>query len=106
VRVRIDGASHSRGRLRASGYDEWHAKPVAFVSYGHGSLGIYAVEQLRTVFTELHVVTMRDGVGFNLMTNEPFNTDQSRSAATAMFNQLDWWGRALRHARHTRPYAA
>ena len=48
-------------------YDEWRAKPVAFVSYGCRSEGMYAVEQLRSVFTELHAVTMRDGVGFNLL---------------------------------------
>ena len=88
------------------GYDEWRAKPVAFVSYGCGSVGLYAVEQLRTVFTELHVVTMRDGVGFNLMAGEPFETDRSAAAAAAMLDQLTWWGHALRDARSTRPYVA
>ncbi len=43
-------------------YEPWHAKPVAFVSYGGASGGIRAVEQLRQVFAELHAVTLRDGV--------------------------------------------
>jgi NAD(P)H-dependent FMN reductase len=88
------------------GYDEWRAKPAGFVSYGCGSVGLYAVEQLRTVFTELHVVTVRDGVGFNLMADKPFDTDRSAAAATAMLDQLTWWGLALRDARGTRPYVA
>src|SRR5215475_1789314 len=44
--------------------EEWHAKPVAFVSYGGVSGGIRAVEQLRQVFAELHVVSIRDSVSF------------------------------------------
>ena len=43
---------------------EWHAKPVAFVSYGGVSGGLRAVEQLRLVFAELHAVTIRDSVSF------------------------------------------
>ena len=88
------------------GYDEWRAKPVGFVSYGCGSVGLYAVEHLRTVFTELHVVTVRDGVGVNLMAAEPLDTDHSAAAATAMLDQLTWWGLALREARRARPYVA
>jgi NAD(P)H-dependent FMN reductase len=42
-------------------YDEWHAKPVAFVSYGCDSVGLHAMYRLRTAFTALHVVTMHDG---------------------------------------------
>jgi NAD(P)H-dependent FMN reductase len=43
---------------------QWHAKPVAFVSYGGVSGGLRAVEQLRQVFAELHAVTVRDAVSF------------------------------------------
>ena len=43
---------------------QWHAKPVAFVSYGGISGGLRAVEQLRLVFAELHAVTIRDSVSF------------------------------------------
>lgn len=45
-------------------YDEWQAKPVAFVSYGGISGGLRAVEQLRLVFAELHAMTIRDTVSF------------------------------------------
>jgi NAD(P)H-dependent FMN reductase len=93
-------------------YDEWRAKPVGFVSYGCGSEGLYAVEQLRVVFTELHVVTMRNGVGFDLLdggfdtTGQPRDPDRSGRAVTAMLDQLTWWGLALRDARAARPYVS
>lgn len=45
-------------------YSQWHAKPVAFVSYGGISDGLRAVEQLRLVFAELHAVTVRDSISF------------------------------------------
>ncbi|CCH30698.1 NAD(P)H-dependent oxidoreductase [Actinosynnema sp. NPDC047251] len=87
-------------------YDEWHAKPAAFVSYGYRSEGVYAVEQLRTVFTELHVMTMRNGVGVNLLDDEPLDSEQRRRAATTMLDQLTWWAVALRDARHAHPYVS
>ena len=43
-------------------YEEWHAKPVAIVSYGRESGGLYAAAQLRQVFTELQAVTIRNTV--------------------------------------------
>ncbi|MGV9311069.1 NADPH-dependent FMN reductase [Streptomyces sp. NPDC003691] len=84
-------------------YDEWQAKPVAFVSYGHGSCGLHAVEHLRSVFTELHTVTLRNGVAINLL-DEPL-TGRDRSIAL-MLDQLGWWGTALREARAARPYVS
>jgi NAD(P)H-dependent FMN reductase len=93
-------------------YDEWQAKPVGFVSYGCGSHGLYAVEQLRTVFTELHAVTMRNGVGFDLLnggldgTGRPRDAESSGRAVTTMLDQLTWWGLALREARAARPYVS
>jgi NAD(P)H-dependent FMN reductase len=87
-------------------YDEWQAKPVGFVSYGSGSDGVYAVEQLRTVFTELQTVAVRDSVRFNLLEGHPLDTDHARQAAKTMLDQLTWWGLALRAARATRPYVS
>ncbi|MEU4805284.1 NADPH-dependent FMN reductase [Actinosynnema sp. NPDC023587] len=87
-------------------YDEWHAKPAGFVSYGYRSEGVYAVEQLRTVFTELHVMTMRNGVGINLLDDEPLDSEPRRRAATTMLDQLTWWAAALRDARHAHPYVS
>ncbi|WP_049566973.1 NADPH-dependent FMN reductase [Streptomyces sp. SBT349] len=87
-------------------YDEWQTKPVGFVSYGTRSLGTYAVEALRSVFTELHTVTMRDGVGIDLLSGEGQGSDAHHRAATAMLDELAWWGLALREARTRRPYVA
>ncbi|TXS56077.1 NADPH-dependent FMN reductase [Streptomyces sp. t39] len=82
-------------------YDEWHTKPVGFVSYGHGSRGLYAVEQLRSVFTELHTVTLRNGVDVDLLDE---GLDGRSRAAALLLDQLCWWGLALRDARAARPY--
>ncbi|MFD9423628.1 MULTISPECIES: NADPH-dependent FMN reductase [unclassified Streptomyces] len=90
-------------------YEEWQAKPVAFVSYGHGSAGLYAVEQLRSVFTELHTVTMRNGVAFDFLTErlDDKAEDYGRDRAVGlMLDQLGWWGTALRDARAARPYVS
>ncbi|WP_188189363.1 NADPH-dependent FMN reductase [Nonomuraea sp. SYSU D8015] len=93
-------------------YDEWQAKPVGFVSYGSGSSGMYAVEQLRTVFCALHAVTVRDWVGLDLLgegfegAGWPCDTDDRLCAIAAMLDQLTWWGRALRDARRAQPYVA
>lgn len=90
-------------------YEEWQTKPVAFVSYGHGSVGLYAVEQLRSVFTELHTVTLRNGVALDLLRQpldgHPGDTGRDRSVGL-MLDQLGWWGRALREARAVRPYVS
>lgn len=86
-------------------YDEWRAKPVGLVSYGCRSQGWHAAEQLRTVFTELHTVTMRTGVGIDLLDGRVDQDSRARSAAV-MLDQLVWWGLALREARDKRPYTS
>ncbi|NJP94202.1 NAD(P)H-dependent oxidoreductase [Nonomuraea sp. FMUSA5-5] len=106
-------------------YDEWQAKPVGIVAYGSGSCGHYAVEQLRTVFTALHAVTMRDWVGLDLLgtgtdllgvgidplgpgidgaSGRPLDTDDRLRAVAVLLDQLTWWGRTLRAGRRTQPY--
>jgi NAD(P)H-dependent FMN reductase len=87
------------------GYDEWQAKPVGFVSYGCRSVGLHAVEQLRTVFTALHATTVRDGVGIDLMHGE-LDTEQQRQDAAVLLDQLNWWGHTLRDGRTARPYVS
>jgi NAD(P)H-dependent FMN reductase len=88
-------------------YDEWQAKPVGFVSYGCGSVGMHAVDQLRTVFTALHAVTMRDSVSFDLLAVAPLRDgDRLRPAVRTLLDQLCWWGFALRVARAARPYVS
>jgi NAD(P)H-dependent FMN reductase len=89
---------------------EWHAKPVAFVSYGGMSGGLRAVEGLRVVFAELHAVTIRDTVSFHRAgsrfdeNHQPRDASEVNAAATVMFDRLAWWARALRGAREDHPY--
>ncbi|WP_348261871.1 NAD(P)H-dependent oxidoreductase [Telmatobacter sp. DSM 110680] len=90
---------------------EWHAKPVAFVSYGGISGGIRAVEQLRLVFAELHAVTIRDTVSF-ASAWEQFdsngllrNPERAERSMDAMLRRLHWWAVSLAHARTIWPYA-
>jgi NAD(P)H-dependent FMN reductase len=91
---------------------EWRAKPAAFVSYGGISGGLRAVEQLRQVFAELHVVTIRDtvslhGVWSHVGPDGRLIEDAARAgAARAMLNRLVWWARALANAREAVPYVA
>jgi NAD(P)H-dependent FMN reductase len=91
---------------------EWRAKPAAFVSYGGISGGLRAVEQLRQVFAELHVVTIRDtvslhGVWSHVGPDGRLIEDAARAgAARAMLQRLVWWARALRAARLATPYVA
>ncbi|UED88486.1 NAD(P)H-dependent oxidoreductase [Streptomyces profundus] len=85
-------------------YDEWHAKPVGFVSYGLRARGQLAVAALRCVFVELRTVTMRDEVGIDV--SGLCGTPAQVSAASAMLDELVWWGLALREAKRLRPYTA
>jgi NAD(P)H-dependent FMN reductase len=89
---------------------EWHAKPVAFVSYGGISGGLRAVEQLRQVFAELHAVTVRDTVSF-ASAWEQFDArggivepDRPRRSMATMLGRLHWWAVALRSARKVTPF--
>ncbi|MEU3215912.1 NAD(P)H-dependent oxidoreductase [Streptomyces sp. NPDC006971] len=90
--------------------DEWQAKPVGFVSYGGVSGGLRAVEHLRQVFAELHAVGIRETVSLAYAGAQFDDEGRHRdpagvdAAATALLDQLVWWGRALRDARTVRPY--
>ncbi|MEU0091863.1 NAD(P)H-dependent oxidoreductase [Kribbella sp. NPDC006257] len=92
-------------------YEEWHAKPVAIVAYGRENGGLYAVAQLRQVFTELHAVTIRNTVTMPCYW-EQFAADGSwprpgsgyDAAAKLVLDQLVWWAHALRDARKKYPY--
>jgi NAD(P)H-dependent FMN reductase len=91
---------------------QFHAKPVAFVSYGGISGGLRAVEHLRAVFTELHAVTTRDTVSFHNVWEQfdgdgkPKDPHRPAAAATALLDQVSWWARALKDARVASPYQA
>lgn len=45
-------------------FTQWMAKPVGFVSYGGAAGGRHAVLHLENILTELHAVTIRDGLAF------------------------------------------
>jgi len=90
---------------------EWHAKPVAFVSYGGVSGGLRAVEQLRLVFAELHAVTIRDSVSFPGAW-EQFDQagalrdpERARRGMEILLARLTWWAVAVRDARSSAPYS-
>nr|WP_101832344.1 NAD(P)H-dependent oxidoreductase [Frankia canadensis] len=91
---------------------EWYAKPVGFVSYGGVSGGLRAVEHLRAVFAEQHAVTVRDSVSLHGVSAADF-ADGGRVAADGgtaaavdlLLDRMSWWGRALRVARDSEPYA-
>jgi NAD(P)H-dependent FMN reductase len=91
-------------------FTQWTAKPVAFVSYGGAAGGRHAVLHLENVLTELHAVTIRDGLAFpNYFSNFDFEAGRPldpRAAdyAAAMLDQLAWWAGALRKARAETPY--
>ncbi|UJB46246.1 NADPH-dependent FMN reductase [Streptomyces sp. A1-5] len=91
-------------------FTQWTAKPVAFVSYGGAAGGRHAVLHLENVLTELHAVTIRDGLAFpNYFTawtaGRP-DDPQAAGYAKSMLDQLSWWAGALKNARAAEPYPA
>ncbi|MFB4424437.1 NADPH-dependent FMN reductase [Streptomyces sp. QL37] len=91
-------------------FTQWAAKPVAFVSYGGAAGGRHAVLHLENVLTELHAVTIRDGLAFpDYYTawedGRPLGPEVPGYAKT-LFEQLAWWAGALRTAREANPYPA
>lgn len=92
-------------------WSQWRAKPIGFVSYGSIGGGLRAVEQLRSVFAELHATTVRDQVSFHRYWMEfdadgkPVDAETHNENAKLMLDQLTWWGTALRNARTAVPYA-
>jgi NAD(P)H-dependent FMN reductase len=89
-------------------FTQWTAKPVAFVSYGGAAGGRHAVLHLENVLTELHAVTIRDGLAFpNYFTawqdGRPLD-EAAEGYAKTLLDQLSWWAGALSAAREAQPY--
>jgi hypothetical protein len=68
------------------------------------------VLHLENVLTELHAVTVRDGLAFpNYFTawqdGRPLDPEATGYAKT-LLEQLSWWAGALRSARQAAPYPA
>ena len=91
-------------------FTHWTAKPVAFVSYGGAAGGRHAVLHLENVLTELHAVTIRDGLTFpNYFTSWQDGRPQDPEAAgyaKTLLDQLAWWAATLHTARDATPYPA
>jgi NAD(P)H-dependent FMN reductase len=91
-------------------FTHWAAKPVAFVSYGGAAGGRHAVLHLQNVLTELHAVTIRDGLAFpnyfsTWTDGQPTDPDAADYAKT-LLDLLAWWASALHTARAEHPYPA
>ena len=92
--------------------EEWRHKPVAFVSYGAGSGGLRAVEQLRLIFPELRATTVRDAVTLrapweHLDDEGRFQAPPgTRDALVATLDELRWWAETLRSGRERSAVAA
>jgi NAD(P)H-dependent FMN reductase len=91
-------------------FTQWTAKPVAFVSYGGAAGGRHAVLHLENVLTELHAVTIRDGLAFpnyfsTWQDGRPLDAAAAGYAKT-LLDQLAWWATVLSTAREASPYPA
>ena len=88
---------------------EWKRKPVTFVGYGNAG-GARAVEQLRQVAIELQMAPIKCAVHLPIpiylavrelpLPIDPAHFAAGEPAATAMRDDLAWWGAALREARN------
>ncbi|WP_158808934.1 NADPH-dependent FMN reductase [Beijerinckia sp. L45] len=90
-------------------YKEWNRKP--FTAIGYGSVGgARALEHLRTIAPELHMVSTRSAVhisGSDCMAVLPRGGDKPIEeieagllpSANAALNELSWWAKATMAAR-------
>jgi NAD(P)H-dependent FMN reductase len=89
-----------------SAFVEWQRKPIAFVGYG-GVGAARAIETLRGVVIELQMAPIRAEVNIGM---EPYlgvvqggkalnDYDYLVKSRDALFDQLAWWGEALKAAR-------
>jgi NAD(P)H-dependent FMN reductase len=96
-----------------SAYYEWNRKPIAFVGYG-GVGAARAIEHLRGIVVELRMVPIKYEVNIAMepylayvQGGKPFDAHEHLvQARTAMFDDLFWWGDALRSARASTRNAA
>lgn len=91
-------------------YDEFARKPIAFCGVSTGLMGgARAVEQLKTISIEFHMVPMREAVYFfqvkNLFDEQGSIKDESyKEKVKKMLDELTWFARALREARNSMQY--
>lgn len=85
-------------------FEEWSEKPLGFVSYGGSAGGARSVAQLRGVFTELQVVTLREQVVLTrvwdcFQDGRMVEPDGPASAAKGLLSKLLPWAERLRAVR-------
>ncbi|MFC7310636.1 NADPH-dependent FMN reductase [Streptomyces monticola] len=83
-------------------HEEWRAKPVAFVSYGPGC----TADELRQLFSAAGATPVRgavdlpgDGEPFDAR-GRPLDPGHCEPAAERLLDDLAYWARPLRTARH------
>jgi NAD(P)H-dependent FMN reductase len=87
-------------------YTEWNKKPIGFVGYG-GVGGARAIEQLRMIAVELQMapvmravhIDMEPSLGVMFHGKALDDYPYLAEARNAVFDQLVWWGSALKAAR-------
>lgn len=86
-------------------YKEYHQKPIGFCGVSAGPIGgSRAVEQLRLVAVELHMVPIREAVYFpmiqSLFDEKGTIKDSSyRNRIKGFLDELTWYAKALKNAR-------
>jgi NAD(P)H-dependent FMN reductase len=86
-------------------YAEWNRKPVAFVGYG-GNGAARSIEQLTCVARELQMAPLEGSVhimgAWGKVKDGRFTGDERDLKWLGhLFDEIDWWGRALRSARES-----
>ena len=84
-------------------YAEWARKPVSFVGYG-GNGGSRAIEQLTGVARELRMAALEAsvhimGVWGKVEDGRFTGDDKDQKWLSHLFDEVTWWGRALKTAR-------
>jgi NAD(P)H-dependent FMN reductase len=85
-------------------FNEWKDKAAGIVSYGGGTGGARAAENLRLILAELHIAGVRAQVTLSLFTDfENFTVlkpnPRQETAANTMFDQVIAWSGALKTLR-------
>jgi len=89
-------------------YDEWNRKPFALVGVGGMSGGLRMIDQLRQVVSGLGAVTVPTHVpvsyaGRSFSPEGPANPDEWSRRFAKLFEELEWYARALKRARQESP---
>ena len=89
-------------------YGQYARKPVGFCGVSAGGLGgARAVEQLRLVSIELHMVPIREALYFSSVfdlfdKNGNINDKSYHERANKFLDELTWYAKALKAAREER----